>query len=125
MDRMSVAAPLVQISLLGEAIDGAPVAVLVADDEGRYLAANRFACQLLGYSREELLTKSVRDIAVGSEVEAHFQDFLAAREQRGEYEVRRKDGTTTSFRYRAGRTMIAGMTCYIAVGVEADLPESA
>ena len=121
---MSVAAPLVQISLLGEAIDGAPVAVLVADDEGRYLAANRYACELLGYSREELLTMSVRDVAVDAEVEAHFQDFIAVREQRGEYEVRRKDGTTTKFRYRAGRTMLAGMTCYIAVGVEADAPQN-
>ena len=121
---MSVAAPLVQISLLGEAIDGAPVAVLVTDDEGRYLAANRFACDLLGYSREELLGLTVRDVAVGSDVEAHFQEFMAAREQRGVYEVRRKDGTTTHFRYRAGRTMLAGMSCFIAVGVEADAPAS-
>jgi PAS domain S-box-containing protein len=122
--EMSVAAPLVQISLLGEAIDGAPVAVLVADDEGRYLAANRYACELLGYSREELLTKSVRDVAVGDDVEAHFQDLIAVREQRGTSDVRRKDGTITQLRYRAGRTMLAGMTCYIAVCVEVDAPES-
>ena len=117
---MSVAAPLVQISLLGEAIDGAPVAVLVADDAGRYLAANRYACELLGYSREELLSLSVRDVALGDDVEAHFQEFITAREQRGTWDLRRKDGTTLPFRYRAGKTMLAGMTCYIAVGVEAE-----
>jgi PAS domain S-box-containing protein len=120
---MSVAAPLVQISLLGEAIDGAPVAVLVADDAGRYLAANRYACEMLGYSREELLTLSVHDVAVGDEVQAHFQDYIAAPERRGEYDVRRKDGTTTRLRYRAGKTMLAGMTCFIAVGVPIDPAE--
>jgi len=122
---VSVAAPLVQISLLGEAIDGAPVAVLVADDAGRYLAANRYACELLGYSREELLTLSIHDVAVGSDVEAHFQEFITHRERRGEYDVRRKDGSTTTFRYRAGKTMLAGMTCFIAVGVESDADAAA
>jgi PAS domain S-box-containing protein len=117
---VSVAAQLVQISLLGEAIDGAPVAVLVADDEGRYLAANRYACELLGYSREELLELSVRDVAVGPDVEAHFQEFITVPKQRGVYEVRRKDGTTTHLEYSAGKTMLAGMSCYIAVAVEAD-----
>ena len=119
-EAMSVAAPLVQISLLGEAIDGAPVAVLVADDAGRYLAANRYACELLGYSREELLTLSVHDVAVGDDVQGHYQDFIVAREQRGEYDVRRKDGTTTRIRYRAGKTMLAGMTCFIAISVPID-----
>ena len=124
MDAVSVAAPLVQISLLGEAIDGAPVAVLVADDHGRYLAVNRYACELLGYTREELLTMSVYDSGVGDDVEAHFQDFLTAREQRGVYDVRRKDGSTLQFRYRAGKTAIASMTCFIAVGVEVAAGES-
>lgn len=121
---MSVAAPLVQIGLLGEAIDGAPVAVLVADEEGRYLAANRHACELLGYTREELLGLSVRDVVVHPEVQAHYQRFVAtSREDRGVSEVRRKDGSTTVLRYRAGKTALAGMTCFIAVGVEAELDD--
>ena len=52
---MSVAEPLVQAGLLGEAIDRAPDAVLVADESMRYLAVNQAACRLLGYTREELL----------------------------------------------------------------------
>src|SRR4051812_10647610 len=103
------------MSLLGEAIDGAPVAVLVADDEGRYLAANRYACDLLGYSREELLALSVRDVAVVADVEAHLQTSLSAQQQSGVHDVRRKDGTTTPFRYRSGKTQLAGITCFIEI----------
>ena len=116
---MGVADPLVQFSLLGEAIDGAPVAVLVADDAGRYLAANRSACKLLGYSREELLELSIRDVAIVGDVEAHLQESMTGQERRGAYDLRRKDGTTTRLRYRAGRAKLAGMSCSIVVGVEA------
>ena len=52
---MGVSEPLIQTSLLGEAIENGPVAVFVADEHGRYVAVNRAACQLLGYTREELL----------------------------------------------------------------------
>src|SRR5918996_961472 len=57
-----VAEPLIQASLLGEAIDHGPVAVFVADDDLRYIAVNEFACSLLGYSREELLGLSSTDV---------------------------------------------------------------
>jgi len=59
---MSTSEPLVQSVLLGEAVEHAPVAILVADDEMRYVAANATACQLFGYSREELLQLRVPDI---------------------------------------------------------------
>jgi PAS domain S-box-containing protein len=117
LEHLSVAAPLVQIGLLGEAVDGAPVAVLVADETGRYVAANRFACSLLGYTREELLQLNVTDIAVGTDVAAHYQSFVAAGIQKGVLTARRKDGTTFEFRYRAGETTMAGMTYYVSVGV--------
>jgi PAS domain S-box-containing protein len=116
---VSVAAPLVQIGLLGEAIDGAPVAVLVTDDAGRYLAANRYACELLGYSREELLRLSIHDLAIGPDVEAHHQRLLTTREDHGVTELRRKDGSTARLRYRAGHSTLAKIPCFVAVGVEA------
>ena len=42
--------PLIQMSLLGEAVEHAPVGIFVFDDEGRYVAVNAYACELLGYS---------------------------------------------------------------------------
>jgi PAS domain S-box-containing protein len=89
----------------------------VADETGRYVAANRFACSLLGYTREELLQLNVTDVAVGTDVAAHYQSFVAARTQKGVLTARRKDGTTFEFRYRAGETTMAGMTHYVSVGV--------
>ena len=58
---MSVSEPLVQSILLGDAVEHAPVAILVADDEMRYVAANQYACELLGYTREELLEKRITE----------------------------------------------------------------
>ena len=52
---MSISEPLMQSVLIGEAVEHAPVAILVSDEEGRYVAANEHACELLGYTREELL----------------------------------------------------------------------
>ena len=53
----------VQETLLGEALEHAPIAAIVLDETGRYLAANRMACRLTGYAREELLDAGVRALA--------------------------------------------------------------
>ena len=58
---------LIQVGLLGEAIDRGPVGVLVADENMRYIAANQFACVLLGYTRAELLELRVTDVAPAPE----------------------------------------------------------
>ena len=59
----NVAQPLVQAGLLGEAIDRGPMLVLVADEEMRYVAANQLACDVLGYTRDELLGLRTTDVA--------------------------------------------------------------
>jgi PAS domain S-box-containing protein len=117
---MRVAEPFVQTGLLGEAIDLAPAAVLVADENGKYVAVNRFACEMLGYTRAELLALRVYDVSADPEVEAHYDAFLKARSDAGIATVRRKDGSTFEFHYRAGETTIAGMTYYVSVGFPAD-----
>jgi PAS domain S-box-containing protein len=113
---MRVAEPFVQTGLLGEAIDLAPAAVLVADEHGKYVAVNRFACEMLGYTRAELLSLRVHDVSAEPEVEAHYDQFLKDRRAEGLSTVRHKDGSTFEFRYRAGETTIAGLTYYVSVG---------
>jgi PAS domain S-box-containing protein len=117
---MRVAEPFVQTGLLGEAIDLAPAAVLVADEHGKYVAVNRFACEMLGYTRAELLSLRVHDVSAEPEVEAHYDQFLKDRRAEGLSAVRRKDGSTFDFRYRAGETTIAGLTYYVSVGFPSD-----
>lgn len=103
----NVSQPLVQASLVGEAIDRGPVLVFVADEEMNYIAVNQLACDLLGYTREELLSRKVTDVAFDAE---------GAPNDSGRTILRRKDGTELAFEYSAAKTTVAGMALYVAVG---------
>ncbi len=113
---MSAAQPLIQAGLLGEALDGGPVAVLVADEHMRYFAVNAYACELLGYTRDELLDLSVTDVARYPEAEAEFEQMLEGGRRRGRTTLTRKDGSTFAFSYVAGETTVAGLPLYVSVG---------
>lgn len=52
-------------SRLRQVLDQVPDVVIVHDERGRVLDCNREACRSLGYTREELLSLSVQDFAVG------------------------------------------------------------
>ena len=61
-------------------------AILVADDEGRYVDANRPACALTGYDRGEILQLSVWDLTSPLNLELAkdlWCKFIAAGEQGG------------------------------------------
>ncbi|HEY7018183.1 MAG TPA: PAS domain-containing protein [Gaiellaceae bacterium] len=112
---MSSSEPLVQSVLLGDAIEHAPVAVLVADEEMQYVAANATACELLGYERGELLQLKVTDVASYPEAEGEFEAMMTAGQQMGRTTVTTKDGRRLSLRHRSSETDIAGLTYYVAV----------
>jgi len=52
---------LFQQTLLGDAAEHARIGIMVWNEERRYVAVNRFACQILGTTREELLGSQVGD----------------------------------------------------------------
>lgn len=52
---------LAQSTLLGELLECANVGILAADS-GRYIAANEYACEVLGLDRAELIGKPVDDL---------------------------------------------------------------
>jgi PAS domain S-box-containing protein len=108
---MNVSQPLVQSSLVGEAIDQGPVLVFVADEDMTYVAVNQFACDVLGYTREELLSLKVSE--VGPE-----PSFTAAKEA-GRVRLRRRDGTELEVDYRGAKTTVAGLSLYVSVAVVA------
>ncbi|HEV8099128.1 MAG TPA: PAS domain-containing protein [Gaiellaceae bacterium] len=112
---MSTSEPLVQSVLLGEAVEHAPVAILVADDEMRYVAANATASELLGYTREELLQLRITDLAQYPEAEGEFEAMISAGELIGRTKIRHKDGSVRSLRHRSSETKIAGLAYYVAV----------
>jgi PAS domain S-box-containing protein len=111
---------LVQETLLGEALEHAPVGAIVLDEDGRYLAANRLACELSGYTREELLDGGAKALAANPERLPEAMARMASGElQSGVSELRRKDGTTLACEYRVGETRSGGMPFYVVVFWEA------
>ena len=113
---MGVSEPLIQTSLLGEAIENGPVSVLVADEHGSFVAVNQAACVLLGYSREELLAMRATDIAHYDNAPAEWAELELHGTQTGVAHMTRKDGSSVEFAYVAGATVVAGMPVYVSVG---------
>jgi len=92
--------------------DNALEAILLADDEGRYVDANPAACALLGYSREELLKMAVSDVAPTLEREITpqlWQQYITEGRLSGEYTILRKDGTTRETEFRAVANILPGL----------------
>lgn len=107
---------LVQETLLGEALEHAPVGAIVLDDEGRYLAANRRACELLGYARDELLRVGARALAFEpDEVPSALARIVRGELCSGRGDMKRKDGTALAIEFRIGETRSGGLPFYVFV----------
>ena len=111
---MNVADPMIQASLLGEAVDMGPTPVFVADENRRYVAVNQAACELTGYTREELLGLTVTDVA--DDTEGRWDDMQGSAAITGTADLIRKDGSRVPFTYVAGKTVVAGMPVFVSVG---------
>jgi PAS domain S-box-containing protein len=114
--RMGAAEALIQTALLGEAVDAGPALIFVADEEMKYLAVNRRACEVLGYTRDELLGLTVADVAREATTPAQYDEMLARGFRDGEAVLTGKDGSELPFAYRATRTKVAGLNLFVSVG---------
>jgi PAS domain S-box-containing protein len=92
--------------------DSTQDAILLVNDEARFVDVNQAALLLTGYTREELLQLHIWDITptpnltVGKE---SWDEFTQSQHQRGEYRVRRKDGTQVETEYRAVANIVPGL----------------
>jgi PAS domain S-box-containing protein len=117
---MGAAEALIQTALLGEAVDAGPALVFVADEDMHYIAVNRRACDVLGYTREELLGLTVADVAREPATSREYDEMLARGFRDGDAVLTRKDGTTVPFAYRASKTKVAGLSLFVSVGFVPD-----
>jgi PAS domain S-box-containing protein len=106
----------IQQYLLYDALDRSSALVFVADDEMNYLAVNARACEVLGYTREEMLTLRVTDVAVAVEAPTLYRKMVRERTQQGDVELRTKDGAMLPFIYDASEVSVAGMRYWVSVG---------
>jgi PAS domain S-box-containing protein len=107
---------VIQVGLLGEAVEHGPALVFVADAAMRYVAVNQFACDVLGYEREELLALEVTDVAREPVSPLEYADMIANGHRFGTAILTRKDGGQIRMTYRASSTTAAGMELFVAVG---------
>jgi PAS domain S-box-containing protein len=113
---MPAAEALIQTALLGEAIDSGPALVFVADEEMRYIAVNQYACDALGYTRDELLAMQVSDVAQDPGAPAQYDEMLVRGIRHGTTVLTRKDGSTVGYFYRAASTTVAGLAFFVSIG---------
>jgi PAS domain S-box-containing protein len=77
-------------------IENAVESIFIADKNGRYLDVNPSACLLVGYTRDELLSLSIRDLSDPDNLEtamAGFNTLLTEGRVVQEISLKKKDGT--------------------------------
>lgn len=104
-------------ALLGEAALNCDLAIFVADQDMRYVAANDCACRLVGYDREELLAMRVTDLAVAAGSDVLYTQMVEVGQAFGTTVLGAKDGSLVMFSYWATKTYARGMPLYISVGL--------
>jgi PAS domain S-box-containing protein len=98
-------------ALLAQAAD-MPVALLIANNSGRYIDVNDHATRLTGYSRAELLRLSVWDLTptpVAAAGRRMWREFLDAGQMAGTYPLCRKDRRQVVADFRAWANILPGV----------------
>jgi diguanylate cyclase (GGDEF)-like protein/PAS domain S-box-containing protein len=83
-------------------------ALFVHDEKGQFVDCNSRACQLLGYTREELLDLSVENISLSTLWQRALADGPGVFAFSHEEENRRKDGSTFPVEVRVGSVDYGG-----------------
>jgi len=103
---------VVMESLLGDGAEHAEIGLFIYDDDGKYIAINRFGADLLGYDRSDLLTHDVGDFTDGG----IDREILLRQEQReGVRIVKRRDGTRKTVAFVVTPTQVGTFWFYLAV----------
>lgn len=104
----------VQTGLLGTVVDAAPAAFFVLNEDGRFVAANQYACAMLHYPRKELLGLGIDDIALSSDLR-RVLTAVSEGPQVGIAPLRRRDGDTVLVRYEARAASAADVGLVVCV----------
>lgn len=92
-------------------INGTRDAIVMADDEGNYLQVNRAATEMLGYSEEEMLDRTIHDIVVSTRTDdaaTLWDKFREDGRLSGIIDLRKKDGGTVTCQYNAWTNIVPG-----------------
>ena len=88
--------------------------MLVVDDDGHYIATNRSAERLTGYTHHELINlRAGRDLAGDENSTRIYKDLARRRKTQGRKVVRRKDGSTINCPYLGTQTTVSNLPYFI------------
>lgn len=78
-------------------IENAPDGIFIVDNTGRYIEANNAACNILGYSEDEILSFTISDLLAEESFEdglAHFNKIIETGRAMSDLLHKHKDGST-------------------------------
>ncbi|WP_233258754.1 bifunctional diguanylate cyclase/phosphodiesterase [[Phormidium] sp. ETS-05] len=86
-------------------------AMIIFNDEGRYIGINQAACTLFGWSKEELLGQLLTDFidTTSSDFQSCWSSFHTKGKATGELKIVRRDGTERDVVYSATANFIPGL----------------
>jgi PAS domain S-box-containing protein len=99
-------------ALIGEAGECATIGISVYDDDGRFVALNKKAEELLGYPRDELITRDVASFTDGGIDRAVL---LRSEVREGVRLIQREDGSSLPVAFVVAPTRIANLDFFIAL----------
>ena len=107
--------PVLHEHLLGEAFEHGPLGVIVFDESGNFLAANRRAAEVSGFGRGELLELGSFGLCRGPEVGDRLREVVSGERTDGCADLHCKDGTVKEVTYRLGPTRVSGLPFFVGV----------
>jgi PAS domain S-box-containing protein len=114
-ERKKTAATLAETGRRMQALFSASMdSILFLDSAGHYVDANPAASALLGYSRDEIRTMSIGDLAPPDRkpaVSAIWDDVKSSRGRRGEFAIVRKNGEVRDIEYATASNVLPGLHC--------------
>lgn len=97
-------------------VEGAADAFLLHDVEGQIIDVNQWACDHLGYSRDDLLTLSISDIDVNDILPDLWQALVPGHPITVNSVHQRRNGTTFPVEMRLSAVDLAGTRLIVALG---------
>jgi PAS domain-containing protein len=110
----------VQQTLLGDASEHAGFGVVVWNAERRYVAANAKACQLLGVTREQLLSGRVGDNNRSADTGGVVDSLISRVPARGAMTIERQDGGSVEVEWVVFPTTVATLPHMVGLMWERD-----
>jgi len=88
--------------------DNSLAAIVVTDDQGNYLSANKAASDLFHYTVDELLQMNFHDIKTAAKDGAaeRFEEYISKGEETGEFDFTTENGAHKFVQYQAIRTKV-------------------